>query len=32
MSYDGSIYLKFVVLTLQSLGEILWCDHLNETS
>ena len=29
---DGIIYLILVVLTFESVDEILWCYHLNETS
>ena len=26
------LFIKYVVLTFESVNEILWCDHSNETS
>ena len=26
------LFIKYVVLTFESVNEIIWCDHSNETS
>ena len=30
--FHMALFIKFLVLIFESLDEILWCDHSNETS